>query len=203
MAQRSTPDGWVSPADAPTNVRVTVVPGPRANPTRGGGAAVRSGAGLPFVVASIVLLLAAGAILAVAVRGGRPVTAAATRHAQPVPAGGAVALRRAQPIRADGAAAVPLTEAGTSRVAAIAAAYRYPLGCLGITLSATRSAMLGRRSPCWRYGVYVTAVLRRVNGVWRLKLEATSPRCPAVALPQMVRSALISCERAAAPPPSG
>jgi len=88
-------------------------------------------------------------------------------------------------------------------VAETAAAYRYPLGCLGITLSADRSSMLGRHSPCWRYGVYVTAVLHRVNGTWRLMLEATSPKCPTVSLPDIVRSALVTCERAAAAAPSG
>lgn len=93
----------------------------------------------------------------------------------------------------------PATEGSTAGVAQIAAAYRYPLGCLGITLSADRSSMVGRHSPCWRYGVYVTAVLRRVNGVWRLMLEATSPRCPAVALPDIVRSALIGCRNGTAP----
>ena len=185
MAQRSTPDGWGSPADAPANVRVTVVPGPRPHPVRDRSGASRAGVGLPVVVAAIVLVAAAGAIVAVALRGGRPVSAAAVHATEARTTGGA--------------AAVQATATSTAGVAGIAAAYRYPLGCLGITLSADRSSMLGRHSPCWRYGVYVTAVLRRVNGVWRLVLEATSTKCPDVTLPDIVRSALVACERGTAP----
>ena len=183
MAQRSTPDGCGSPVDAPANVRVTVVPGPRAHPIRNRSAAIR--ADVLLVVAAIVLIGAAGAIVAGALRRGRPVSAASIRPSD--------ARTTGSP------AAAPVTEASTAGVAGIAAAYRYPLGCLGITLSADRSSMLGRHSPCWRYGVYVTAVLRRVNGVWRLMLEATSTKCPAVTLPDIVRSALISCKRGMAP----
>jgi hypothetical protein len=150
---------------------------------------------LPLVLA----VVAVGAIVAVALPGGGPTRAAAIRPREPSQASiGFAELRRGT-----GPAAVPITETGTAEVARTAAAYRYPLGCLGITLSADRSAMLGRRSPCWRYGVYVTAVLRQVDGVWRLMLEATSPRCPAVVLPDIVRSALVACERAAAPAPNG
>jgi hypothetical protein len=172
MAQRSTPDGWGSPLDAPSNVRVTVVPAPRAHhpvrPARDRRVTSRVGVGWTLLVASVVVV-AAGAIIAVASRDRRPAVSAAA----------------ARPI-----------DAGAAR---IAAAYRYPLGCLDITLSADRSSMLGRHSPCWRYGVYVTAVLRQVNGVWRLMLEATSPRCPAARLPDIVRSALITCRQGAAP----
>lgn len=184
MAQRSRPDGWGSPADAPSNVRVTVVPGPRAHPVRDRSGSIRVTFGLPVLVAAIALVIAAGGVVALALRTGGPVTRAGAR------AGGATA--------AAGVRATPATIAGLAR---IEEAYRYPLGCLGLTLSADRSSM--GQSPCWRYGVYVTAVLRRVDGVWRLMLEATSPKCPAVVLPNAVRSALISCKRAAAPSPRG
>jgi hypothetical protein len=81
-------------------------------------------------------------------------------------------------------------------------AYRYPLGCMGAGLSATgRAAVEEARaaSPCWRYGVYVTAILRQVRGVWQLALEAVSPSCPAVSLPPVVRSQVAVCRRPAPP----
>jgi hypothetical protein len=199
MAQRSTPDGWGSPADAPANVRVTVVPGPRPHPVRDRSGASRAGVGLPVVVAAIVLVTAAGAIVAIALRGGRPVSAAAVHGTEARTTGDAAAVHGTEARATGDAAAVHGTATSTAGVAGIAAAYRYPLGCLGITLSADRSSMLGRHSPCWRYGVYVTAVLRRVNGVWRLMLEATSTKCPDVTLPDIVRSALVACERGTAP----
>jgi hypothetical protein len=207
MARRSTPDGWVSPLDAPSSVRVTVVPGPRGHqpvrpaPERGGASRVRIGR--PLAIASVVAVLAAAAIAAVALRGGRQISAAPARHADVGTAATPAEVLATEGRTAGNPAPATATEGVTTGVARIAAAYRYPLGCLGITLSADRSAMLGRRSPCWRYGVYITAVLRQVNGVWRLMLQATSPRCPAVPLPTVVRSALISCERSAAPARSG
>ena len=182
-------------------MRVTVVPGPRAHPVRDRGATIRAGVGLPLVVASVVLVVAAGAIVAVVLRGGRPVTASAVRATSAAATPATVLATEGR--TAGSAAAVLAAEKRTAGLDRIAAVYRYPLGCLGIALSADRSAMLGRRSPCWRYGVYVTAVLHQVNGVWRLMLEATSPKCPAVALPDTVRSALVECERSAAPAPSG
>ena len=176
MAQRSTPDGWVSPADAPSNVRVTVVPGPRgrrpARPFRSVGlvrhprsARIRASVRARLIIAAIAAVVAAGAIIAVAPWSGRPASVDAVGAGGPRPVG----------------SPAPATEEDTTGAPQIAA-YRYPLGCLGITLSSDRSSMLGAPQPVLGYGVYVTAVLRRVNGVWRLALEATSPRCPAVPL---------------------
>src|SRR5579859_302179 len=69
------------------------------------------------------------------------------------------------------------------------AVYRYPLGCLGATLRGTvvPTSRPDRSSPCWRYGVFVTAILRRVHGVWRLALEASAPSCTVRSLPAAVR----------------
>jgi hypothetical protein len=209
MARRSTPDGWVSPLDAPSNVRVTVVPGPRGHqtvrPARKRSGTTRVGIGRPLLIASVVLVLAAGAIVAVALPGGRQMSAAPARDPDAGTAATPATVLATEGRTAGNPAPATATEGATTAVARIAAAYRYPLGCLGITLSADRSSMPGRQSPCWRYGVYITAVLRQVNGVWRLMLQATSPRCPAVPLPNVVRSALISCERSPAPAraPSG
>ena len=186
MAQRSRPDGWVSPADAPSNVRVTVVAGPRdhhrVRSLRDRRAAIGVRLGVAAIVAVIAVGVAVGVIVSVTLRTGRPVSLEGVGFGGPRPVGNPAAA----------------TE-GAAGVARIAAAYRYPLGCLGLTLSADRSSVLGRHSPCWRYGVYVTAVLRQVNGVWRLALEATSPRCPAAPLPDIVRSALVACRHGTAP----
>jgi hypothetical protein len=83
-------------------------------------------------------------------------------------------------------------------IAGVEAAYRYPLGCLSVTLTsggaAYAQARRNRRGPCWRYGVYVTAVLRQIDGVWRLVLEAASPLCPALSLPEAVEAQVAVCE---------
>jgi len=98
-------------------------------------------------------------------------------------------------------------DAATTGLAAVAAAYAAPLGCLGQTIAdgapGDSTSRPNPASPCWHYGVYVTVVFRRVDGVWRLMLEATSPRCPAVPLPDIVRSALVMCERSDAGAASG
>jgi hypothetical protein len=86
---------------------------------------------------------------------------------------------------------------GTAQVAAVTEAYRFPLGCMGMTLShrALADALTSRTGPCWRYGVFVTAVLRQVDGVWQLGLEATSRSCPRIALPASIRAELAVCRR--------
>ena len=76
--------------------------------------------------------------------------------------------------------------------------YRYPLGCMGAGLSAASRPSVGElrgASSCWRYGVFVTAVLRQVHGVWGLALEAVSPACPSVSLPRFIRARLVACRR--------
>src|ERR1700730_17609649 len=82
-----------------------------------------------------------------------------------------------------------------------AAAYRFPLGCLGASLSGQASrgsdAATSRTGPCWHYGVYVTAVLRHVRGVWRLMLAARSDSCPNVQLPAAIRGLLVACAKSA------
>jgi hypothetical protein len=81
----------------------------------------------------------------------------------------------------------------------VADAYRYPLGCLGASLSGRERVSEARRpdpaSPCWRYGIYVTAILRQAREGWRLALEAVSPSCPEVSLPAFVRAQLTTCLR--------
>jgi H+/Cl- antiporter ClcA len=83
--------------------------------------------------------------------------------------------------------------------AGVAAAFRYPLGCLAVTIERRAptyaTATLDRKSPCWRYGVYITAIFHRVHGEWRLVLEARSNRCPPRSLPAAVRAQLAVCAR--------
>lgn len=166
MDRPSAPDRWDQLRDQPWDVQVTVVQGPP-----GGVARARIG-GLPILTlarlltALVVVLAGAGAVV---------LDAPSERHnpafAANVSAGG------------------PATESP----------YRYPLGCMGATLSApTRESVDETRaaSPCWRYGVYVTAILRQVRGVWHMALEAVSPSCPAVSLPAIVRAQLAVCRRA-------
>ena len=71
-----------------------------------------------------------------------------------------------------------------NQLVAVADAYRFPLGCVSLTASDGR--VRARSGPCSRYGVSVTAILRRVAGVWRLALELRSPNCPRMALPALV-----------------
>ena len=82
---------------------------------------------------------------------------------------------------------------------AVAAVYRYPLGCLGEALSGIRAPVaggdLGRAGPCWRYGVYLTVVLHSVGRAWRMGLEAVSRSCPDLSVPPFVRAQVVMCRR--------
>lgn len=95
--------------------------------------------------------------------------------------------------------AVPAARRSNVGLARGADVYRYPLGCLGARILARKPVPLLPRvdhaSPCWRYGVYVTAILHRSRGTWRLALEAISVSCPAVSLPRPVRAQVAICRR--------
>lgn len=95
--------------------------------------------------------------------------------------------------------AVPVAQQSKLGLARVADVYRYPLGCLGATIVARNPAPslspIDHAGPCWRYGVYVTAILHRSGGAWRLALEAISASCPAVPLPLLVRAQLAVCRR--------
>jgi hypothetical protein len=179
VARHKTPDRWDSMADPPPEVHVTVVNVTVVPDTRGRDriAGMRAVARARLIV-GLAILVAVGGVGGIAVdslQGGGTGT----------PSGALVRQARA---------------AGP---AGVAAAYRYPLGCLGATISAgdpaSASARLDRASPCWRYGVYVTAIFHRVHRVWRLALEAASSSCPAVSLPAVVRAQLAVCRRTATP----
>lgn len=76
----------------------------------------------------------------------------------------------------------------------VAAVYR-PLKCLNLAVSAAWPSEIDRNGSCWRYGVQLTAILREVDGVWRMGLAARSPSCPDVPLPPPVRAQLVVCRR--------
>jgi hypothetical protein len=82
----------------------------------------------------------------------------------------------------------------------VAAAYRYPLACLSVTIvtgdPAYAAARLNRVSPCWRYGVYTTTIFHRVAGVWRMVLQTSAPSCEVTSLPAPVRAQLGLCGEA-------
>ena len=86
-----------------------------------------------------------------------------------------------------------------ARVVTEAAAYRFPLGCLGATLLRRSSSPAGdatsRAGPCWHYGVYLTVVLRWVDGVWRLMLAARSDSCRRTPLRAAIRALLVACAK--------
>jgi hypothetical protein len=94
---------------------------------------------------------------------------------------------------------VPVVQRANVALARIAAVYRYPLGCLGARIVSRHPVPslppIDHADPCWRYGVYVTAILRRSGGAWRMALEAISASCPVVSLPLPVRAQLAVCRR--------
>jgi hypothetical protein len=174
MAQHGALDGWESLPNPPSVVEVTVEFAPRGRGTGPRRARLRA-----LIAAS---LIGAG-VAAVVIAGG---------------AGGGAASRSGQTAGTN----VPISDPtprlrGVAQLAEVTEAYRFPLGCMGSTLSrqALAGAVRSRAGPCWHYGVFVTAILRRADGVWRLALEATSRSCPRLLLPADVRAQLAVCRR--------
>ena len=170
VAHGRTPERRDRLVDPPSDVRVTViVVGHSDRRPRTLRAAARCSP--PRGAARCLAGLAAVALLAGAVVGALAGSGTTPRHGRPAAA----------------------------RTPAQAAAYQFPLGCLGATVSRRSSSRPGeaptRTGPCWHYGVYVTAVLRRVDGVWRLVLAARSDSCPRVPLPPAIRALLVACAR--------
>lgn len=165
MEQPRISDGCGRLADPPRDVQVTIIRAPRP-------AVARRVAGVGLSARAVVTL----ALLLAAV-------------------GAVISTTRTSPARV--AAAAPLAGSATGRPTGLAAVYRYPLGCLGASLSADAAAsgVARRAAPCWRYGVFLTVVLRQIHGIWRLGLEAVSRTCPRVSLPAPVRAQLVACRR--------
>jgi hypothetical protein len=81
--------------------------------------------------------------------------------------------------------------------AGVAAAYGYPLPCLSVTIApsdrAYARADYNRASACGRYDGTVTAIFHRVDGEWRIVLDATGYSCPIAALSRAVATELDVC----------
>jgi hypothetical protein len=186
-------------------VQVTVEIAPRRPYTRDLLAGLRSNrrarAGFRLGLGVAALATIVGAIIG-AEGGSRPVrssaaasvpTAGTPTEPRPLSAGPDVPTESAAP----GAPALNEAELRSPGPAGVAAAFHYPLACLSVTMLSTHpayaTAQLDRASPCWRYGVYVTAIFRRTGGEWRLMLEADSDSCPKLSLPPTVRRQLAAC----------
>jgi hypothetical protein len=182
MARRATSDRLGPLADPPSRVHVTVVPGPRARPAGERLRVVGNGLGAPVVVILTAIVVAVVAIAAIVV-----VTSSD---------GGRV---HGPGERRPGRITAQARRARTAAHQTVAAAYAYPLGCPGLRLSggtpAGVIARLTRTNPCWRHGVYVTAILRKARGRWHVMLKATSPKCLEVPLTDVVRSDRVICKR--------
>lgn len=153
--------------DPPTDVQVTVVPGPRQFTVRTCLARIPA-PGARLVIAIMVLGTAIAALAAHTLLGGQRESARSadsqTRAAGP---------------------------------AGVAAAYGYPLSCLAVTIAPHdpryARADYNRAVPCGRYGGYGTAIFHRVDGVWVRALDATSYACPVRSLPTVVQVELAVC----------
>lgn len=170
MAWRRSPARGRRPAEPPPEVQVSVVYSRRGRTVRrriAHSMALNRGR---VVAACAVALVAGTVILAAAVLEGRSAGGAS--------AAGAAELRNPGP-------------------AGVAAAYRYPANCLSVSFApAARSyarARLDRASPCWRYGVWVTAVFHREDGIWHQVLDAASYSCPVRSIPRLVERQLGIC----------
>jgi hypothetical protein len=171
MGQHGALDGRDSLPNPPSVVQVTVESEPRGRGIGASPGRLRALIAVSLIGAMLAAVLIAGGVGGEASRSGRT-AGANVPISDPTPR-----LR------------------GIAQVAEATEAYRFPLGCMGST--STREALAGalrsRTGPCWRYGVFVTAILRRVDGVWRLALAATSRSCPQIALPADVRAQLAVC----------
>jgi hypothetical protein len=172
MDRRGTPGGWDSP-DRPSVVQVTVEsePGQRIEVRRA------------HLMIAIAVLGAIAAVVVIAVLPGggpgsappRATTFQTPAPHTPAPTGPTVLVDSGPP-----------SDTGVG-------SYRFPLGCLGSVLGGGKEAGSG---PCRRDGGYVTAILRRVGGRWRVTLKATNPPCPEMPLPAVMRRHLrAACRR--------
>jgi hypothetical protein len=168
MAGQAAPDDPRSAGESPILLQVTVGPGTcdGASPVR-----IRHLGGIaPVVVVALALFMGALVIL---VTNRIPTRAERSRLAA------AAQVRNTGPV-------------------GVAAAYRYPLACLSVTIApadpAYAAARLNRASPCWRYGVYATAIFHRVAGVWRMALETSGMSCASASIPAVVRAQLGLCK---------
>jgi hypothetical protein len=172
MAQRGVPAGWESPLDRPSVLQITVEsePGRRAKLRR---------RHVVIAIAITVLGAIGGAVAIAVLPGGGPGSAsppAATSQSPtppaPTPQSPSVLVQSGPP-----SATAPQL-------------YRFPLGC---SYSRVTAVERNRTGPCTPHAGYVTAVVRRVGGVWRVTLEPTSSSCSQLPVPPLARGKVKAC----------
>ncbi len=81
--------------------------------------------------------------------------------------------------------------------AGVAAAYGYPVRCLSVTTSTSDSAYaradFDHNRACGIFHLFVTAIFRRLGGVWRRAMISVSYSCPVASLPAVVARELAVC----------
>jgi hypothetical protein len=168
MADQAVPDDPAAAGKSPVLMQVTIEARPGGRPAA---RRIRLLGRFAPVVAGVAIVLLAGAVVGVVVN----------RNSKP-----------AQPIVHAQAA-----QAANPGPVGLAAAYRYPLACLSVTIPTTdptwAAVRLNRASPCWRIGVYSTVIFRRVGGWWRMLLEIPSASCLHTSIPSAVRVELGLC----------
>jgi hypothetical protein len=191
MDHRAGPSGWDSPADRPTVVQVTVVaaPGRRARNRRPNALIAGLGTLPAIAVAATIAVLPGGGRGAATPRARTPAT-----PAPGVPTPGFHTPRFGFPVPGAPSSQPPtlLLVNSAPPSGAVAGSYRFPLGCLSSILGEGREAGSG---PCRRNSGYVTAILRRVSGSWRVTLKETNPTCPQMPLPAAMRRNVQVCRR--------
>jgi hypothetical protein len=158
-------------SDGPVVVRVTIEPG---NRHRAAPKRAKLRGHLKAVIATAAAALLAGAAVGVA----------ASLGSNP----------RTPPIQAHSPLAHDAGPAG------VAAAYRYPLACLSVTIAAAdpayAAARLDRASPCWRFGAYGAVIFHRVAGAWAVLPATSGANCATSSIPAVVRAQLgVRCSR--------
>jgi hypothetical protein len=167
MAQRGVPGGWDSPADRPSILQITVESTPRRPRT------VRRA----HVLIAIVVLAAIGAAIVVAVLPG-----GGQGSAPPPPTSPSPPVPQRPTVLVDGG----------PPPGAAPGLYRLPVGCVYSRVTAVER---NRKGPCEPHAGFVTAVVRRVGGVWRVTLEPTSPSCSQMPVPPLARGRVKACRR--------
>jgi hypothetical protein len=166
MAQRGAPPGWDSAADRPSVLQITVESGPRRGP----------GPRRAHVLIALAVLglIAAAAVIAVVPGGGGSARPASPAPQTPAPGQPAVLVESGPP-----SATAP-------------SLYRFPIGCLYSKVTAVER---NRTGVCAPHDGYVTAVVRRVGGVWRVTLTPTTPSCAPAPVPPLARGKVKACGR--------
>lgn len=170
MAQRGVPSGWDSPSDRPSVLQITVESTHRRpRPT------VRR-AHVLIGIAIAVLAAIAACFVIVTHLGGGPGSAPPPAAAPPPPAPQQPSV---------------LVDSGPPSVAT-PGLYRFPVGC---SYSRVTAVERNRTGPCTPQDGYVTAVVHRVGGVWRVTLEPIAASCTPMPVPPLARGKVKACRR--------